>query len=163
MQLQIQFGIVALLKVVSVWGMCGLRGVLNKNGGQSSWEKSRNDQADFKSRPVILAVGEVATWRAAGKALPMDSQIAYADFSSIDSDLLKTLVPDIVLSPLLSRSFDCMDLAQVLDQSGFRGRFRVFTTKLPSPSVIIGEVKAICPNLDFDFIFSGQDGQKHLI
>ena len=119
-------------------------------------------ESDHRSDPVILAVGDVRQWTRAGRALPADSQIAFADFHEINEDLLQALSPDIVMSPVLSRSFDCLDLAQTLYESGFRGRFRVVAPDMPNPRVIQAEISALCPALDVAFIFCGKANMRHL-
>ena len=45
-----------------------------------------------------------------------------------------------------------MDLAQVLDGLGFRGRYRAMSAQVPQPELIRREVKACCPQLDFDLV-----------
>ncbi len=85
--------------------------------------------------------------------MPLDSAITFIEFRELNAELLETLTPDIVLSPLLCSSFDCMDLAQVLDGlGGFRGRYRAMSAQVPQPELIRREVKACCPRLDFDLV-----------
>ncbi len=111
-------------------------------------------ETDTALRPIILAVGEVDKWKRSGRALPQDSQIVLAEFHDISPELLQTLNPDVVLSPLLCPAFDCLDLAQALTRSGFRGRYRIIAPALPDPAVIISEIEMLCPGLDFSFIFT---------
>ncbi len=69
-------------------------------GFDAQAEKSEGE-SDARLRPIILAVGDVRNWMNAGRALPVDSQIAFAEFHEISEELLLTLIPDIVLSPVL--------------------------------------------------------------
>lgn len=113
-------------------------------------------------QPMILAVGDVRQWIAEGRALPNDSQIAFAEFHEITTELMDALTPDIVMSSVMTRAFDCLDLAQALQETGFRGRFRVVAPELPNPKVIQAEIRAICPALDVAFIFCGPSEIRQL-
>ncbi len=99
---------------------------------------------------VVLVVGESG-------ADPREMQSAEDHFSflpidQVDAALIQTLQPDIVLSPLLTGGFDCIDLAQILAEAGFQGAYRAVAPDLPSPFVIQREIRALCPMLDFDLV-----------
>jgi hypothetical protein len=68
--------------------------------------------------------------------------------------------PALVLSPLLTPSFDALDLARLLTQCGYRGRYLALVDRLPSANLIRREVEAQSPNLNFDVIVL--DGSKPL-
>ena len=76
-----------------------------------------------------------------------------AGFDEIDADFLGGLAPDIVVSPLFTRRFDCIDLAQRLGALDFRGAYRAISPALPSPDLIRKEIRALCPRLHFDLTF----------
>lgn len=103
-------------------------------------------------RPVILAVGEIALWEQAGRYLESTSQLAFAEFADLSPELLQTLGPDVVVSPMITRSFDCLDLAQLLHQAAFVGRYRIVTPAMPNPRVLLSEIASLCPGLDVDVI-----------
>lgn len=105
-----------------------------------------------ETRPVILAVGEVSGWRERGHGLPMDSQITFVEFHDISLELFETVQPDLVLSPVMCSSFDCLDLAQALGSIGFSGRYRAMVGGMPNPELIRREILSHCPHLDFDLI-----------
>jgi len=107
---------------------------------------------DDGAQLVVLAVGDLSHWRSTGRNLPWESQITFADFSEIDRDMVESLNPDVVLSPLLCQKFDCLDLAQALHATGFRGRFRIMSPKLPNPGIVLAEARCMCPGLDVEFI-----------
>jgi hypothetical protein len=119
-------------------------------------------EEETRLRPIILAVGDVRQWLGSGRTLPADSQIAFAEFHEISAELLETLTLDIVMSPVLTNNFDCLDLAQALQASGFRGRFRVVAPDMPNPRVIQAEIHAMCPALDVAFIYVGDDEVRRL-
>lgn len=75
------------------------------------------------------------------------------DIQQVGAELLETLKPDIIISPLISRSFDCIDLAQILGGLGYRGIYRAVTTALPAPDLIRREISNLCPGLKFDLTF----------
>lgn len=103
----------------------------------------------------ILAVGDLTSWRLAGRALPRSGDIVMADFHEISADLIDHLRPGFVVSPAICRQFDCLDLAAALCAAGFTGIYRALAGHLPNPRIIQREVRAMCPRLDFDFIDAG--------
>lgn len=119
-------------------------------GNLTNIEDTAEDRRE--DQPVILAVGEMSGWGGASDGLPLDSAITFIEFRELSAELLDRLGPDIILSPLLCSSFDCMDLAQVLDGFGFRGRYRAMSAQVPQPELIRREVHACCPRLDFDLV-----------
>lgn len=100
----------------------------------------------------VLAVGDPEEWVRSGCALPSDGDIAFVAFQDIDQELLEKLTPPVIMSPLLSTGFDCIDLAEVLSGVGYEGRYRVVTKRLPKPNVVIREISQLCPKLDFDLL-----------
>ncbi|WP_143267471.1 hypothetical protein [Aquimixticola soesokkakensis] len=100
----------------------------------------------------ILVVGEVARWRLKGGAIIDEPDLHYADFYELTFDLMATLRPDVVLSPVICAAFDCLDLAQRLSQLEFRGLYRSVAVGLPRPEIIKREVRGLCPDIDFDFL-----------
>lgn len=60
--------------------------------------------------------------------------------------------PDLVLSPLLTPEFDALDLARILAQCGYRGRYLALVGRLPSANLVRREVAAQSPNINFDVI-----------
>jgi hypothetical protein len=108
--------------------------------------------SDNLQTATVLAVGDIDEWRRHGGDLPADSRLAFTDFRSVTAELFQVMAPTLVLSPLLARGFDCIDLAQVLHAMGYRGRYRAVADLLPDPGMIRREIATICPGLDFDVI-----------
>lgn len=98
---------------------------------------------------AVLAVGDTRTWNARGRRLPSDGHVFFAEFHEVTDDLLATLAPRLILSPLLARTFDCVDLAQRLGQLEYRGPYRAIDIGLPDPGLIVREVRTLVPGLDF--------------
>ncbi len=97
----------------------------------------------------ILVVGEVGPDQLVTG--PTDGVIVAA-FSDVDAASLARWQPDIVLSPLVAAGFDCVDLARILSEAQFTGRYRVAATDLPDPGVVRREIRASFPALDFDVL-----------
>lgn len=77
--------------------------------------------------------------------------ICFAEFEQVEIALIATS-PGMVLSPLLSSGFDCVDLAQLLYEFSYQGRYRVVSDDLPQPHIVRDEVRALYPGLNFDIV-----------
>lgn len=71
--------------------------------------------------------------------------------------------PDLVLSPLLTPSFDALDLARYLTQRMFAGRYLALVDRLPSAGLIRREVAAQSPMLNFDVIVLDGSNPMHSV
>lgn len=95
---------------------------------------------------------------AALRALPPHVLQPGARVRSIALDLLPDEAlsgpeaPTLVLSPLLTPEFDALDLARMLSQGGYRGRYLALVARLPSANLIRREVAQQSPNINFDVI-----------
>lgn len=106
-------------------------------------------------RTRILAVGELRQWHATGGWSVRNDKIAFIEFSELRTEVISLLNPDYVLSPTICRSFDCLDLAALLQNIGFRGKYRAVARELPNLEIVRREVRALCPAINFDFIEAG--------
>ena len=100
---------------------------------------------------MILVIGDLDQWVAAGRPLP-DGEIAYAVVGDLNRALLRRLSPDLVLAPLSTPAFDAFEVARRLARAGYRGPFRAVTLPLPHPDLVRDEVAAVAPDLDFDLV-----------
>ncbi len=98
---------------------------------------------------AILAVGSAAEWREGGNRLQADGRVAFSSLEEVSEESLARLCPTVILSPVLARNFDCIDLAQKLFSLGFTGRYRAVTDQLPDPEMVEREIRHLCPGLDF--------------
>ena len=104
------------------------------------------------ARVAILAVGDTEAWLRKKRPVPPGGRIILASFSDLSHDLLARIRPALVVSPLLARDFDCIDLAQMLHALGYGGRYRVISDHLPDPRIVLAEIRSQCPGLDFDVL-----------
>ncbi|GKY87659.1 hypothetical protein [Sinisalibacter aestuarii] len=107
---------------------------------------------DFRqdeTAPRVLTVGDVAADQAADIA---PREVIHADFADVSAAALERWAPDIVISPLVGEGFDCLDLANLLTEAGFAGRYLGAAGSLPKPAVVRREVRACYPDLDFDIL-----------
>ncbi len=110
--------------------------------------------------PRILAVGDLALWKSSFGSLPVHKGVHFADIDLITGGLLEDISPDLVVSPVLTPSFDCIDVAFRLADQSFSGAYRALTRNLPNPSMVRREVRTLCPALDFDIVRVLDDGLK---
>ena len=101
---------------------------------------------------VVLAVGDATHWGAGGGRMPSDGHVVFVNFNEVSRELLEDLTPHLVVSPILARNFDCVDLAQLLGRLRFAGRYRAVGPALPDPQMITREIRSLVPGLDFDVL-----------
>ncbi len=97
----------------------------------------------------ILAVGAPEEWKKTGNMLPTNGTLAFVAFHEVNGHLLEELSPAAVVSPVLARGFDCIDLAQLLHALNYRGPYRAAAPNLPKPNLVEAEIAQMCPRLDF--------------
>jgi hypothetical protein len=119
---------------------------------EQSLDAGAGPNTERNQRATILAVGDIEEWARHRGTLPVNGKLAFSSFTGVSAELFDVLAPEIVLSPLLARGFDCIDLAQVLSLIGFQGRYYAVCDALPDPGIIRREIRALCPELDFDVI-----------
>jgi hypothetical protein len=79
--------------------------------------------------------------------------IEVVDFSAVTAELLRSFDPHFVVSPILTSSFDILDLGTRLWQLRYKGAYRVLTeVPLPNPGLVLREVRGQCPGLDVDLL-----------
>jgi len=101
--------------------------------------------------PVVLAVGDTFDWNIAARSLPPGSTITFSEIDDIKDAFLQKICPDIVLSSLVCRNFDFIDLAQALQGAHYKGSLRVIVPNLPDPNSVISEARALGPDFDIEF------------
>lgn len=102
----------------------------------------------------LLAVGDKTGWLSSQKGLPDSPSITYMSIEDITKCLLHELAPDLIVSPVLCRAFDCIDLSLLLSACEYQGAYRAVGGDLPRPQMIENEIRQLCPHLDFAIVAS---------
>jgi len=100
------------------------------------------------TEPVILAVGESRIQAEDVDGWQEGKVTHYVMIDRLDAELVRRLHPDLVVTALVSRQFDCLDVARILVAAEFQGAFRVLCPDLPRPDVVTRDLRAACPGLD---------------
>ena len=121
------------------------------NGNASELHAVPTDLANIPSSR-ILVVGDITRWNGAGRETIAFSDFVFCNIAGLRSNLLHDLNPDIVLSPLIADDFDVIEVAIILRHLDFSGVYRVISTDIPKPTIILSEVKKVAPDLNFDLL-----------
>lgn len=81
-----------------------------------------------------------------------DTAVFHSRLRALSAALLERLQPEIVLSPLLCEEHDIIDVARRLKACGYHGALRALSPPLPRINMVLGEVRQICGQCDFDII-----------
>lgn len=111
----------------------------------------------MNKKEVILVIGDVHDWLARGRALPEDDILVFCDYSDFNPSVLRSVDPDIILSPLVARQFDALDIATALERARFPGDYRVLSPMLPNPDIIARELQSLAPSVDCGIMQIGND------
>ncbi len=104
-------------------------------------------------RIKILAVGCLEEWNQPG-AYTSGHAIVYLEFHQVTEDLIRQTGTGVVMSPVLARDFDCIELAIQLHNLGFEGTYRAVAKDFPKPKLIEREVAQMCPRLNFEILLN---------
>lgn len=96
----------------------------------------------------VLSVGPHSDQVMLARAQQAEHRFITAELDEIATALDRSKI-DVVVSLTMSRHFDCYDVAQILAQFDFKGRYVALNGVLPSPQMVAREVKARFPALDF--------------
>ena len=100
----------------------------------------------------ILAVGSLEEWSQQGFSTPGSRGVIYLEFHQVTEEVIREMSPGVVMSPVLARDFDCIELAIQLHNLGFDGSYRAVGKGLPKPRLIEREVAQMCPRLNFEIL-----------
>lgn len=81
--------------------------------------------------------------------------------SQITDELLDKLRPNVVMTPLVSDSFDALEVAEVLYCAGYTGELIVIASKLPRPKLVERELRDSAPGLRVTLSMSGDAAATH--
>lgn len=106
------------------------------------------------SMPIakVLAVGDPNEWEDRDRVFPNARDMAFLEFEKFDETALDHYRPHSIYSQVLTRNFDCVELAERLQSLAFDGLYKAFGRNLPRPNLIEREVRQTCPNLKFKIV-----------
>lgn len=81
--------------------------------------------------------------------------------SELDDTFLDKLRPAIIVTPLVSVTFDALDVAESLFCAGFTGELVVMAANLPHPHVVEKELRDIAPGLRVTLSVSNRSNAPH--
>jgi hypothetical protein len=103
--------------------------------------------SDSESDFVVLAVGDVLSLTTRMSADLAADTTAFAEFVDVTPELMSELAPQVVVSSVLGRNFDCVDLAERLNEVGFEGCYRLIGHGMPEPLLVLREIRSLFPSL----------------
>lgn len=109
---------------------------------------------DSPLRVLVLGRRAGVPGTAAPSRPPIDG-FHFAVVGDLCPDLLAAIDPDLILSPLMVGPHDVIDIARMLAELGFAGRYRALAVALPRPDIVMNEVRSVAPRLDFDLFIVG--------
>lgn len=113
----------------------------------------RSDPAGAEATRILFVSHLKAADSASALMARLGPDIEVVRFEAVTDALIDQFDPHFVVSPMLTPSFDILDLATALWQLRFEGAYRVLTdTPLPNPGLVLREVRHKCPGLDIDLL-----------
>ena len=113
--------------------------------------------------PIVLSIGDTDGFLEQFRLMAADHKVLAVGYNEATPAMIAAVGPAIVVSPLLSPTFDCIDMACVLSEAGFKGKYRAVSRPIPNPRLIKREIAEISKDLDFDILFSqGFDSSRHV-
>lgn len=77
-------------------------------------------------------------------------------FTDLTASVLRKHCPDLILTPLISKDFDAVDLAARLKRLGYGGRLRVLSAPLPNVPMVEHEIARRSRGVDTAIVVVGQ-------
>ena len=69
-------------------------------------------------------------------------------FMDLQAACFSSIAPSTIISPLLLKELDAIDIAQKLVRLGFRGQYIALAWQLPDPGIVEAEIRAVAPGMD---------------
>ncbi|SFI78248.1 hypothetical protein [Celeribacter neptunius] len=110
------------------------------------------DSRQLRQNHVILMVGEPQDMQGLKCHFPKTAQLFCLAFGDLTPELLRKMAPDSVIAPAMGNTFDCLDLARLLQAAEFKGAYRILAGDLPRPDIIRAELRTLYPQLSCDLL-----------
>lgn len=78
---------------------------------------------------------------------PLRQSVVLTQKRMLSRQMLNSVQPDAIVGPLISPTWDIVDLAIVLEDFGYVGDLYALTRPLPRAELVVREVGAVCPRL----------------
>lgn len=111
----------------------------------SNWKKDAKGEA-------IYFVGRRAAVEDQDVRDSQTDGFVFVDIESLPDCLAASPRPSAILSVLIGKGFDAVDIAIELYRSGYDGQYRALASNIPATHLIKREVAQVAPGLDFDII-----------
>ena len=115
-----------------------------------SSEVPAGNQNPARRRVVIL--GSMDGGNAARNLAADCDMLVHVEPPCLEAAWLARFQPDLVIAPLIARSWDILDIAEKLVETGYRGPLMVHSAPLPRAELVIAEIKALFPDLSLIFV-----------
>jgi hypothetical protein len=117
-----------------------------KTKPSAGWARIAVDET-LKAACVVLIV-EAPDALAALSPRPGQQSVVVTRKSMLSEQMIDTVQPDAVVGPLISETWDIVDLGLQLEALGYSGDLYVVTAPLPRAELVIREVSALCQGLN---------------
>lgn len=95
--------------------------------------------------------------------MPQMKGFTFLEFDAITTEVMRTINPEVVLSPLVCDDFDATQMIAELARYNFKGRYRAVTSGLTNPQMVLREVRTFAPAVDFDLLVIPEDGSLSIM
>ena len=93
---------------------------------------------------------------------PGGVSMIYCRFTTISPEFVRRVAPDCILSPIVARQFDIVDLVRLLDRCNYRGSVVAVTDPLPAPTMVLTELRRFNRRLDMSLLELASAGGRRL-
>ena len=77
-------------------------------------------------------------------------RLVSVEFHRLTEELIREFAPNLIISPIVCRTFDCVELAARLSEVGFAGRYVAISKDFPRLDIVRSEVRSIVAGVRFD-------------
>lgn len=102
------------------------------------------------ARTVLVVQAPGALSMLTGK--PTHQSVVMTQLHMLNQRMLAQVRPDAVIGPLITESWDSLDLGLALQDMAYRGAFYILTRPLPRTELVLRELRACCTHLSIHLI-----------
>lgn len=115
------------------------------------------------SNQVILAIGDTDHSPKSPSFVQVTDEIYFMAFNILSAKALQGIGPRTVLAPLISQTFDAVELGCFLKKSRFQGILQIMMPEMPNSKIVERELKAAIPDLALAFTFPEEQSGSAII